>query len=151
MNTSYSLQADANERIEEYRKRQYPDSSEQRIKLNYVLGKMIEAFPLADYQKLMVYQELDYATNKKARSVTLSSDIHNRLKKIAALLNLTESQACRYIIYFMTESQDSSVSTSIPHEVEDAIAILRKTVTEAEEALKTIENFYLRKENTNET
>ena len=146
MNTSYTLQTDANERIEGYRKRQYPDSSGQRIKSNYILSKMIDAFPISEAQQLMRYKDLDFASNKKARSVTLSSEIHERLKKIASLLNLSESQACRYVIYYMSESQVPSIPTFIPSEVEEAIAILRKAVAEAEGALKTIEDFYSRKE-----
>lgn len=142
MNTSYTLQADANERIEAYRKRQYPDASEQRIKSNFVLSKMIDAFPMSQIQVLMNYQELDYSANKKARSVTLSSDIHKRLTKIAELLGLTESQACRYVIYYMSEPQAPSEPTSIPSEIEEAIASLRKAVSEAEQALKTIEHYY---------
>ena len=60
MNTSYTLQADANERIEAYRKRQYPDASEQRIKSNFVLSKMIDAFPMSQIQVLMSVCHLLY-------------------------------------------------------------------------------------------
>lgn len=96
---------------------------------------------MSEVHELIKYQDLDYSANKKARSVTLSSDIHTRLKKIANLLNLTESQTCRYILYYMSESHAPTVS-SMPSEVEEAIASLRKAVTEAEQALKTIEEYY---------
>ena len=42
----------------------------------------------------------------------------------------------------MSEPQAPSEPTSIPSEIEEAIASLRKAVSEAEQALKTIEHYY---------
>ena len=144
MNTSYSLQSNASELLSVARKRHYGENASSKdYRDNFILGNEILAFPLGKVDCLLAYKDRDINSPKTARSVTLKANAYDRLVKVADLLGLSESEACRLIIYYIAENHEVETRT-MPNKIEEEIAALKKALDEANRALAAIENYYTR-------
>ena len=143
MNTSYSLQSNASDLLDKSRKKQYGEqASAKDYRDNFILGNEILDFPINEVEKLLKYRADDNGVLKVAKSVTLKANAYERLVKISNLLDLSESETCRLIIYYSAQKTDKNNEKRIPREVEEEIAYLRKALEDANRALKTIEKYY---------
>lgn len=151
MHTSFTLQKSVATLLDIQRKRLYgKDASGKDYRDSYILGNLIETFCLDDINKLLEYKEQDSTTPKTAKSVTLKSQVYAKLHKMTELLNLSDSELCRLIIYYYNENErpDNTRTIAIPPHIEAEFAAVRKALDDAGKALKAIENYYSNKANT---
>ena len=113
---------------------------------SYILGEAIDTFVLDDVHKLLAYKKEDSEVTKVAKSITLKAKTHERLTRICEMLGTSESETCRLIIFHLIhETLDEKKVTRIPKEIELELAVLKKALSNAQNALKAIEKYYFNK------
>ena len=143
MNTSYTLQQDVKERLEKVRKKMYgPDAVAAEYRDSFVLTNAILSFPLDDLQKLLLYKDADIRTPKSAKSVTLRANAYGRLVKMANSLTISESEACRLLIFYLEANFEEK--RKIYFETDEIMAdllVLKNALEAATDAYLRIEKY----------
>lgn len=144
MNTSYSLQVNASDLLDIFRKKKYGElASNKEYRDSYILGNEILKFPLDKVDDLLAHKNEDNNVQKIAKSVTLKANAYERLVKISNLLGVSESESCRLVIYYSAQNSERNNETNnIPKEIEEEIASLKKALEAANKALFSIEKYY---------